>query len=127
MKKLRDEHEAEILDLQNQLHESPDKIETIDENTLTKMKVELQNEHDIEIEDLRDFYEKKIKDMENRLKRELELLQSEHENEVNLHVSIMFPSRIKDRYQGFMSLHLQIHIINCEKGNTTLVSFFRWT
>ena len=49
-----------------------------------KVRTELQNEHDIEMEDLREYYEKKLKDMENRLKRELELLQSEHESEVGI-------------------------------------------
>ncbi len=48
------------------------------------MRTELQSDHAAELEDLRDYYEKKLKDMENRLKRELEMLQSEQESEVGL-------------------------------------------
>ena len=81
---MKDEHETELADLQNQLQEGPARSDIADEEALSKIKIELQNEHETEIEDLRDYYEKKIKDVENRLKRELEPLQSEHESEVRL-------------------------------------------
>ena len=81
---MKDEHETELAYLQNQVQEGPGRSDIADEEALSKIKVELQNEHETEIEDLKDYYEKKLKDMENRLKRELELLQSEHESEVRL-------------------------------------------
>ena len=81
---MKDEHEEELADLQNQLQERPGRSDIADEEALSKIKLELQNEHEIEIENLKDYYEKKHKDMENRLKRELELLQTEHESEVRL-------------------------------------------
>ena len=86
---MKDEHETELADLQNQLQEGPGRNDFADEEALSKIKIELQNEHETEIEDLRDYYEKKMKDMENRLKRELELLQSEHESEVRLFYSFI--------------------------------------
>ena len=86
---MKDEHETELADLQNQLQEGPGTSDTADEEALSKIKIELQNEYETEIEDLRDYYEKKMKDMENRLKRELELLQSEHESEVRLFYSFI--------------------------------------
>ncbi len=52
------------------------------EETEVRLRTELQSDHAAELEDLRDYYEKKLKDMENRLKRELEMLQSEQESEV---------------------------------------------
>ena len=82
MQRLKDQHEAELADIQGQRQSDSTQSDGVNEEALMKMKTELQNDHDTEIEDLREYYEKKIKDMENRLKRELDLLQSEHESEV---------------------------------------------
>ncbi len=54
----------------------------VSEEAEVRLRTELQSDHAAELEDLRDYYEKKLKDMENRLKRELEMLQSEQESEV---------------------------------------------